>query len=389
MDKIKVAFFADTLLENIDGAVRTMYQIINRIPSDRFEFLFIVGQKPEEDLKFKCIEVPTVTIPFNDTYKMAVSTFVKSKLNSDLNKFSPDVIHIATPSILGSFALSYAESNNLLSLSIYHTHFLSYLSYYFRRLPFLIRPSQKLLIAHMQSFYNKCDVIYVPSNSMVEELSAIGVLSNKMILWRRGLDNEMFNPSKRDPDFLPQEANRPVFNILFASRLVWEKNLATLGSIYKKSEELQLPYRFIIAGDGYAKEELEVAMPKAVFMGELSQLELSNVYASSDVFLFPSISETYGNVVVEAMASGLPCIIAKGGGTNDYIHHMESGIICSPNNECEYIDAIELLRRNTALKTKLINNALEYSRGLSWDSLVSKYFSDLEAMVDYQVNQIA
>lgn len=167
------------------------------------------------------------------------------------------------------------------------------------------------------------------------------------------------------------------------------KNLTTLIKIYDKSVRNKLPYRFIIAGDGCARRELENAMPNAVFTGELSQNELSKVYASADVFLFPSVSETYGNVVVEAMASGLPCVIARGGGTNDFIHHNESGIICNPNNDDEYIDAIESLRCDTTLKNKLVNNALKYTRGLSWDLLVSKYFSDLETMIYQEKYQIA
>jgi len=377
MKKIKVAFFADTLRENIDGAVRTMYQIIDRIPSDSFEFLFIVGEKPERDLGFRCIEVPSLTIPFNPDYKIAINTFVQSHIEAELKAFTPDVIHIASPSLLGLFAVQYAERHDIHAVSIYHTHFISYLDYYFRKIPVLIEPSRKLAIAHMQNFYNRCNTIYVPSQRMIDELSGLGIFRSKMKLWRRGLDNGLFSPRHHKPGFWNEKWPDNTFKILFASRLVWEKNLKTLVRIYKASQDGGRPYQFIIAGDGHARTELQALMPNALFMGELSQMELAGVYANSDVFLFPSVSETYGNVVVEAMASGLPCVIGDGGGTGDFVVDNVSGLVCSPFDVSAYLDAIERLRTDSRLASRLTHEALQYANGMSWDTLVKAYFEDI------------
>ncbi len=377
MKKMKVAFFADTLKENIDGAVRTMYQIINRIPKDEFEFLFIVGEKPEAELPFKCIEVPTLTIPFNPDYKIAINTFTQSRLEKSLEGFAPDIIHIASPSILGRFAVNYAEKHSIPAVTIYHTHFISYIDYYFRKLPFIIEPSRKFVISHMQNFYNRCHAIYVPSNMIINELADLGILRSKMKLWQRGLDNTVFNAKKKQANYWDDTIPKNKFKLLFASRLVWEKNLSTLIDIYDQSKRLDLPYQFIIAGDGYARAELQQSMPEAIFMGELSQDKLSEVYANSDVFVFPSVSETYGNVVVEAMATGLACVIAEGCGTADFIKHNHSGLVCPAFDALAYIEAIEELRYNIQLRKRLTYNAELYARGMSWDTLVDSYFKDL------------
>lgn len=377
MKKIKIAFFADTLRENMDGAVRTMYQIINRIPHDQFEFLFIVGEKPQRQLNFKVIEIPSLRIPFNSDYKIAIHSFWQKRLDNELNAFRPDIIHVASPSLLGRYAIGYSEKHDIPVSSIYHTHFVSYVDFYLEKLPFLIKGSKKLVVSLMQSFYNRCDLIYVPSQAMINELSDMGILSSKMTLWQRGLDNEMFSISKKQNSYWDQHIPDDKIKILFASRLVWEKNLKTLIDIYKLSMQQALPYQFIIAGEGYAKEKLQKEMPEALFLGELDHRALSQVYANSDYFLFPSISETYGNVVVEAMASGLPCIIAKGGGTNDFIENNKSGIICSPYKAQEFISAIQQLTLDENKRNRIIQNAQDYAQSMSWDSLVNRYFENM------------
>lgn len=126
MKKTRVAFFAETLIENYDGAVRTMYQLISRINIYEFDFLFICGQGPETLRGFKCMHVPAITLPINTNYTMALPLLAQRRLNESLNDFNPDVIHIATPSLLGQFAVKYSARERLPVISIYHTHFISY-----------------------------------------------------------------------------------------------------------------------------------------------------------------------------------------------------------------------------------------------------------------------
>lgn len=166
-------------------------------------------------------------------------------------------------------------------------------------------------------------------------------------------------------------------NILFVSRLVWEKNLRTLFKIYQLIQLSEIACNFIIVGDGAARKDCEQEMKGAIFMGQLNHETLSIIYASSSIFVFPSVSETYGNVVLEAMASGIPCVIADGGGSKDLIVNGINGFSCSPYDENEYVERIKTLLHSNELYERFVFLGMEKSKSLNWDSLAHIYFHDL------------
>ena len=378
MDKIKVAFFADMLIEDFDGASRTMYQLINRIPSDQFEFLFICGTGPEKIAGFKSLRVMSLSVPGNKNYRFATTFFQKMELDAHIDAFAPDVIHIATPSLLGKFGIKTAKRLALPVITIYHTHFVSYVDYYIKHFSFLIDFTKDKLKNTIKSFYNQCDLVYVPSQTMIEELLETGVRPEALKLWQRGIDRTLFSPKHKSKDLMKEMTGNENPCILFVSRLVWEKNLKTLIELYRLAEERNLNYNFIVAGDGVAREELEKEMPKAYFLGRLAHQPLAEVYASSDVFVFPSPTETFGNVVLEAMASGLPCVIANEGGSRDFIEDGFNGYKCEVNNAEEYLDKIGKIIKQPELARSFSDNALERSKIYSWETLAERYFEDLK-----------
>jgi len=379
-EKIRVAFFADILIKDFDGASRTMYQLIERIPNDLFEFKFFTGVPPKKDIGYEVMTTPTVPIPFNSTYKMALPQLKKRALRKALTEYAPDIIHIASPSALGNFALNYGNKNDIPVLTIYHTHFISYIPYYFRMIPFLISPVEKYVINNQKSFYNNTSLMYVPTKTIMEELKGYGLDGSLMKLWQRGINQKLFNPSKKDIPFIQKIVGNKKPNIIFASRLVWEKNLQTLIKIYQESVNNGDKYNFIVAGDGVAAADLKKAMPTAYMLGTVSHEDLAKLYASSDVFVFPSISETYGNVVVEAMASGCPPVIAAGGGSQSLVDHNITGYLCSPNDQIEYLKYIDLIISNDEKKKSLVQEGLEYVKDLDWNSLAERYFEDLKKL---------
>jgi glycosyltransferase involved in cell wall biosynthesis len=375
--KIRAAFFADMLIADFDGAARTMYQLLNRIDKDEFEFLFVCGVGPNVINGFPCLHVPTFTLPMNKNYKMALPGLAKKKMFEALDAFSPHVIHIATPPFLGQFALKYATKHNFPVLSIYHTHFISYIDYYFAHASFLIHPVKSKISITQKTFYNQCRLIYVPSESITAELMQSGVEECRMKIWKRCIDTSLFSPQKRSALFMHNLTGNNRKNILFVSRLVWEKNLETLFRIYDSIQEQQLPYNLVIAGDGMACATCEKRMLKAFFTGKLEHDILSQLYASSDVFVFPSMSEAYGNVVLEAMASGLPCVIADGGGSRDFVKHGENGFKCPPNDVKAYTNRLIQILENEELARRLTIAGLQYSQLLDWEILAGTYFNDI------------
>ena len=238
----------------------------------------------------------------------------------------------------------------------------------------LIDPVKAFVISRNKSFYNDCNIILVPSQSLIEELATYGIDSKKMRLWRRGMDTSLFSPNKKNLSILHGlPANKKI--ILFASRLVWEKNLRTLIKVYQQIEANETPFHLVVAGDGVAAKELEEAMPNASFLGALDHHTLSIWYASADVFLFTSDTETYGNVVIEAMASGLPVVVADAGGPKDLVTNYFNGIKCPPQDDASFFNAILEITNNEALRTKFINNGLNFVKNLDWDKLVTEYFT--------------
>jgi glycosyltransferase involved in cell wall biosynthesis len=386
--KIKIAFFAEILIEEFDGASRTMFQILHRIPKEHFDFLFICGVGPDEIMGYPVVKVPAVTIPFNSTYKMAVPALAAGRIRAQVADFQPDVVHIATPSSLGSFALKYAQNAGIPVITIYHTHFVSYIAYYLRALPFLVAPVRGILSRFQTRFYNACQKVYIPSESIAAELVQDGLHSDLITIWRRGIRADLFHPNKRDTARLRQQTNttnEPL--VLFASRLVWEKNLQALIDVYRLSQERGLTWHFVVVGDGVAADACKRAMPKATFLGTLDHHALAQVYASADVFMFPSISESYGNVVVEAMASGLPVVIADGGGSRDFINQGVNGFRCTHDAPEAYMQHIEQILTDSALHGRLSVNARQYAESFSWEALVQQYFGDVRTLAQEQTTK--
>ncbi len=378
--KVRVAFFTDILTKELDGAIKTMYQLIDRIPDEQFEFMFICGTPPNNKMKQKIVKVPAVTLSFNCTYKAAIPFLNKRKLTRELSDFNPDIIHISTPSLLGFFALNYANKNHIPVLTIYHTHFISYLGYYLKLLPFLIKPAESIAQNLYKKFYNKCNMIYTPTMQMVTELRKLGVSEKLLKIWQRGIDTNIFNPSKKDTAFMEGITGNDKPCILFTSRLVWEKNIETLFNIYDEAQTQQLDVNFIITGIGVAEQIARQRMKKAIFLGFVDHTTLAKIFASSDIFLFPSISETYGNVVVEAMACGCTPVIARGGGSQSLVMDGETGFLCEPNNAKEYIQKINIALHDNALKEKMKFSGLQYTSTLKWQTLANIYFKDINSL---------
>lgn len=374
---VRIAFFTDILVEGFDGASRTMLQLIQRIPSANFELVFISGEVLADIPETSICRVPTVTIPFNQDYQMALPAMAKKKIEKRLADFKPDIVHIATPSLLGQYALKYAKKNDLPVISIYHTHFISYIDYYLKYAPWLAKLVKPQISFSQSQFYNQCSLLYVPSKTILHALEEMGIQKERMCIWERGVNTRLFNPSKRNRSRIDEITGNQKFTILFASRLVWEKNLETLIQIFHLSKQMGYDWNFIVAGDGIAARALETEMSGAFFTGKLDHSSLAELYASADVFLFPSISETYGNVVAEAMASGLPSVLANGGGSRDLIQHNVNGFLCDPFDPKDYLRYLIQLQTNERLRHQLATSAFQTAASFNWDTLAERYCHDV------------
>ncbi len=377
MKKVRVAFFAEVLVREFDGATRTMFQIIDRIDTSKFEFLFFCGVAPEEDFGHEVFHMPSLTIPFNKTYKMASMVGMGPKITDKLESFSPDVIHISTPSPLGYFALKYGRARKVPVISIYHAHFMSYIKYYTNNTPVITQVIEHAVVAHAKSFYDRCNTVYLPTGELINELDGHGFKTSHMKVWRRGIDLDLFNPQKKNKEYIANLVRNDNKNILFVGRLVWEKNLECLMNMYDMVRERGLKYNFIIAGEGVARPQLEKRMTQAYFLKHTKQSVLAKIYASSDFFISPSVTETYSNAIAEAMACGVPCLVADSGGVKGFVKQGINGFLCNPNDPADYLKMIEILSNQSVLVNSITNQAYLDVMMLRWDQLVTQYFDDV------------
>jgi len=390
MRKTRIAFFAETLERNIDGAVRTMFQIIDRIPTDQFEFLFFTATPPKgynkTDHNFSVLE--SLPLPFNQKYRFVNIITQKPRINRELKWFRPDIIHIASPSMMGRAAAEYGNKYDIPVLSIYHTHFSSYINYYSQNLPIITELASSYIDHKLRAFYNRCSKVLAPTETIKKYLIEQKINEKCIDIWARGIDASLFSAKKRDESFIQQITGNKKKSVLFVSRLVWEKNLRLLADLHAYNTAKGDNYNFIIVGDGPAREVLESHMPGAFFLGKKDHHFLSTLYASADYFVFPSISETYGNVLLEALASGLPCIAANGGANTDIIKHGTNGFLCDINNYIDYYDKIQLLETQPTLTSLINENSIQFAHDCNWDRLVADYFDLLSNMANHRKKYI-
>jgi glycosyltransferase involved in cell wall biosynthesis len=287
--------------------------------------------------------------------------------------FQPDIMHIAAPDLLGQAALALAQAHNIPAVASYHTRYETYLRHYWY-LAFL----EGTLKRSLRRFYGACREVYVPSDSVRETLLADGLKDN-FKPWPRGIDTARFAPDKRDPAWRARHGIGPdELVILHVSRLVREKRLDTLTAALK---QFDLPHRVVIVGDGPDRDLAQRELPHAVFTGFLDGNELAAAFASSDIFLFPSDTESFGNVTLEAMASGLPCVCADATGSRSLVVDGETGFLAHADDAEGFARHLTRLAQDSALRLRMGAAARSRALGFSWEETLARMLGYYRALL--------
>ncbi|SHK52895.1 glycosyltransferase [Thermocrinis minervae] len=360
----RLAYITDTYFE-INGVARTArivrdLSIKHGLPVD----VITVHDKPgkEENLIFlkSYLEFP---LPYYQELKVRVPSFVD--VLDLLKNYSH--VHVATPSALGILATISAKILGLKTSTTFHTDIPSYVEKYTESLSAGQRTWTLLTM-----FMNLFDKVYVPSEKYRSILVQKGVKEEKLRLLYRGVDRGLFSPSKKKQDYWKRKLGIEGKVILYVGRLAKEKNLDLLLHVAKKLSN----YNFVLVGDGPYKEQiLKTKLSNVHLTGYLVGEELATAYASSYIFVFPSHTDTYGQVVLEALACGLPVVALKGSASSEHIQDYHNGLLAEGPEDL--VKKVELLLMNEDLRDTLSRGALEYINSLDLEQTYLSFINSI------------
>jgi glycosyltransferase involved in cell wall biosynthesis len=309
------------------------------------------------------VSVPAVPIPGRGEYRFPLA--LTARVRRDLAEFAPNVVHIASPDIVGHRAISWARRNRVAAVASVHTRFDTYCAYY--GLEFL-EPAARAI---MRRLYRRCEVVMAPAESTAAILRAQR-MNRDIAIWARGIDREQFNAERRDMEWrrsLGIADDELV--IAFLGRVVMEKGLDLFAEAIGALRERGVKHRVLVIGEGPARSWFEEQLPDAVFTGELTGDDLARAVASADVLLNPSITETFGNVTLEAMACALPVVAAIASGTTNLIRDGETGVLVDAVDIDGFADALEAYARDPELRRRHGEAGLAVAETMDWDRINS------------------
>lgn len=368
---LRVALFTGNYNYVRDGANQALNRLVSyllaqgaavRIYSPRVE-------KPAFPSVGKVVGVPAVPLPGRAEYRLPL--MIPPGVKRDIAAFRPTIFHIASPEILGHRAVTLARKWDLPVVASVHTRFETYPRYY--GLTFL----EPVVEAALRRFYRRCDAIFAPSESMAQCLREQR-MSFDVGIWSRGVERDIFSPARRSLEW------RRALGIAddevaigFVGRLVMEKGLDVFSDAIDQLTRRGVRHRVLVIGEGPARDWFEHRLPEAVFAGFQKGEDLGRAVASADLLFNPSVTETFGNVTLEAMAAGLPVVAARATGSESLVADRLTGRLIKPGAIAAFADALQLYCEDAEARAAAGAAGRSASARYGWDqvnqSLVDAY----------------
>ena len=309
----------------------------------------------------KIVSVPAIKIPGREEYRAPI--YMPRRVRRDIRRFNPNMFHIASPELLGRAAVRLAHDMDVPVIASVHTRFETYFRYY--GLAFL----EPLVEALMRRLYRGCDALFAPSESMAQLLREQR-MNYDVGIWSRGIDREIFDPARRDMEWrrgLGVGDDMPVIG--FVGRLVMEKGLDVFSDAIDHLERRQIRHQVLVVGDGPARAWFEKRLPSAIFVGYQTGSDLGRAVASMDILFNPSVTETFGNVTLEAMAVGLPVVAAIAIGSQSLVIDGVSGRLLRGGAIEAFADALAHYCQDEAARREAGAAGARAAQRYGWDQV--------------------
>jgi glycosyltransferase involved in cell wall biosynthesis len=376
---MRVALFTDTFLPKIDGIVTVICLLIDHLESRGIPSVVVAPKMGVESYRNSpIIGVPGVRLPLYPELRVGPPTYTTY---SRLRDFEPDVIHCIHPALIGGAGLVMAKWLGIPTVASFHLD--------------LARLTHHFNIGFMEPFtdwftrvvFNQADATLAPSRLIQQDMLRMGV--HNVGLWRRGVDAEKFNPRFRSAEMRQRlsggHPDDPI--LLYVGRLSSEKRLEMLKPVLE-----QIPnVRLALVGDGPAREDLQTAFAgtPTTFVGYLKGEALSQAYASADVFVFPSALETFGLVVVEAMAAGLPVVASRVGGIPDVVEEGITGYTFEVGDTAGLIDGVRRIISQPERIAAMGRDARAFAETQSWPAMMDEVIGLYAHLIASRHEQVA
>jgi len=307
------------------------------------------------------VSVPSIAFPGRGEYR--VPMMLSPCVRRDLAEFAPSVIHVASPDIVAHRAVSWARRRKLPILASVHTRFETYFRYY--NMAWL----EPVVEAMLRRFYRRCDALVAPSESMAQVLRDQR-MNYDVSIWSRGVDRDIFNPGRRDMEWrrgFGIDDDEVVIG--FLGRLVMEKGLDVFSDTIDELERRGIAHKVLVIGEGPARDWFETRLPNAKFAGFQAGADLGRAVAAMDVLFNPSVTETFGNVTLEAMACGIPVVAAAATGSESLVDDHASGRLVRPGAVHAFAEALRGYITDEALRARHGAAGEARAREFSWDRI--------------------
>jgi glycosyltransferase involved in cell wall biosynthesis len=368
------AWFTDTL-EDVNGVATTIRKMA-RAGAAAGEQLVVVTSRTDsqiDDIPLKNFRpIGEFELPEYELQKLSFPPFLQILDYIQREQFTE--IIISTPGPIGLSGLLAAKMLNLQTSGIYHTDFPQYI-----RILTEDRFLESLAWNYMHWFYGQMDTVFVNSEQYRKSWVDRGFDPKKLQILPRGLDTELFTPMHRDSEFWAQHGSKNgAVRLLYVGRISKEKDLDLLAAAFRQLREEGLPVNLLMVGHGPYSQALAETLPEAIFTGYLEGEELATAYASADIFVFPSTTDTFGNVVIEAQACGLPVIVSDLGGPKELVSHGLDGLVTKSHDVEDFASAIRTLVNDPKLRAAMSTNARQRVVDRSWPGAFRKFWSATE-----------
>lgn len=363
VSNLRVALFSGNYNYVRDGANQALNRLVDYLLRQGADVRVYspTTDTPAFEPAGELVSLPSVPIPGRGEYQF--STGLSAAIKANLAEFDPHIVHLSSPDVAGHRALTWARARDKPVLASVHTRFETYPRYY--GFGFI----EPVFVALLRRFYHRCDAIVAPSASMIEELREQG-MHHDIGTWSRGVDRNIFTPARRDLEWRRSLGiGDDEMAVGFLGRLVLEKGIDIFAETMVELRERGVPHQVLVIGEGPAKEFFAEKVPEAKFAGFQQGENLGRAVASMDVLLNPSVTETFGNVTLEAMACGVPVVAADATGASSLVIEGETGHLVPPRDIAAYTDCLAAYVADPDLRRAHGEAGARRADAFDWDTI--------------------